>query len=163
MTSRLVALALVLGGAGLALAAASLSGAAAGQALALAAAAGGLLLLVLGRVARRILGGLLVLLAGGMITVAVVGRDGAVILVLAALLVGVGAVLIMITGPRWPTRSASYQRVRRIEDESAWWQAMNAGIDPTLDAKRADPDVHIPAPPDTMGIADQSQQSSRRE
>lgn len=88
-----------------------------------------------------------------------------------ALIAFAGAVLTMIIGGRWPTRSASDQRVRPVEDESAWWQAMNAGIDPTLDAgvdptfdaKRVDPDVHIPAPPDTMGIADESQQSSRRE
>jgi hypothetical protein len=74
-----------------------------------------------------------------------------------------GALLTMIIGGRWPTRSTSYQRVRPAEDESAWWQAMNAGIDPTVDAKRADPDVHIPGSPDTMGSADQSQQSTRRE
>jgi hypothetical protein len=80
-----------------------------------------------------------------------------------ALVALAGALLTMIIGGRWPTRSTSYQRARPAEDESAWWQAMNAGIDPTLDARRPDPDVHIPASPDTMGNADQSQQSRRRE
>jgi hypothetical protein len=80
-----------------------------------------------------------------------------------ALVALAGALLTMIIGGRWPTRSAPIRRDRLVEDESTWWQAMNAGIDPTLDAKRPDPDVHIPSPPDTMGSADQSQQSSWRE
>ncbi len=88
-----------------------------------------------------------------------------------ALVALAGAVLTMIIGGRWPTRSSRYARGHPADDETAMWQAMDAGLDPTLDAgvdptadaEHGDPDVHIHSSPDTMGNADQSQQSSRRE
>jgi hypothetical protein len=73
------------------------------------------------------------------------------------------AALIMIISRRWPARSDRSPRSGHTEDQTAMWQALDAGFDPTEDAERADPDVHIPSSPDTMGNADQSQQSSRRE
>ena len=169
MSSRTLALGAVLLGAGLALAAGSQIDGGPSQAPALVAAAGGLLLLVLGAIGRRVLGGLLVLDAAGMITIGVLAvrsdrTTWAVIFATAGLLIGAGAVLTMITSPRWPIRSAQYANRRHpADDETALWQAMDAGIDPTVDAIRDDPDVHIGASPDTMENADQSQQSSRRE
>ena len=69
LSSRTLALGAVLLGAGLALAAGSQIDGGPSQAPALVAAAGGLLLLVLGAIGRRVLGGLLVLDAAGMITI----------------------------------------------------------------------------------------------
>ena len=155
-------------GAGLALAAGSQIDGGPSQAPALVAAAGGLLLLVLGAVGRRVLGGLLVLDAATMIAIGILEVQSdrtawPVIFAAAGLLVGAGAALTMITSPRWPIRSAQYARSHPADDETALWQAMDAGIDPTVDAIRDDPDVHLGASPDTMENADQSQQSSRRE
>jgi hypothetical protein len=125
-------------------------------------------LLVLGARGRRVLGGLLALDAAGMIITGMLraGSSGTAwpgVLATAGLLVGAGATLIMITSPRWPTRSGRYERDQPADDETAWWQALDAGIDPTVDAGSGDPDVHVRTAPDTMGDVDQSQQSSRRE
>ena len=160
----------MLAGAGLALAAGSqLDGGPSPGASRSVAAAGGLLLPGAGGArAERVLGGLLALDAAGMIIPgprarAVLARAWPAMLATAGLLVGAGALLTMIIGPRWPTRSGRYERDHPADDETAWWQALDAGIDPTVDPRSGDPDVHIRASPDTMGNADQSQQSSRRE
>ena len=158
MSPRTLALGAVLPGAGLALIAGSQLDGGPAQALALVAAAGGVLLLVLGDRGRRALGGLLALDAAGMIITGILragpsGTAWPVVLATAGLLVGTGAALTMMTSPRWPTRSGRYERDQPADDETAWWQALDAGIDPTVDPRSGDPDVHVRATPDTMGTS----------
>jgi hypothetical protein len=67
-----------------------------------------------------------------------------------ALVALAGALLTMIIGGRRPTGSGRYGREDPDDDETTWWRALDAGIDPTVDSRPSDPDVHIRASPDTM-------------
>ena len=98
---------------------------------------------------------------------------------LAGALLVAGAILTIAHSPRWPARTRRFERPDRsppptaTDDPVLVWQAMDAGLDPTaepddLGAEPADevttdnPDVRKSDPGDTIRIANQSQQSSRR-
>ena len=92
---------------------------------------------------------------------------------LSGVLIAVGAVATMITAGRWPPRSRRYQaQPSQVEvgvaddDPAELWKAMDAGVDPTTDAKPVhhdmptvpDPEVRDRRAGDTMDGTEQAQQ-----
>jgi uncharacterized membrane protein (TIGR02234 family) len=89
----------------------------------------------------------------------------------AGLLVLAGAVLVLVTAPRWPARTDRFSRDAPVrpatttaDDPADVWRAQDAGLDPTLAPEprgaagattRRASDVHGRVPRDTMGVAEQ--------
>lgn len=156
------------------------------QALAVVALAGWLLVLVLRTRGRQVVAGLLALAGAGMVLVGVLGlrpSDAAVRTQVrevsladqfglsatgwsygyaaTGVLVLLGAVLVLVTAPRWPqradrfTRDAVRTRLTSAADEpSEVWRAQDAGLDPTTVTPPA-PNVLLEGQGDTMGPADE--------
>ena len=88
------------------------------------------------------------------------------------LLVLAGAVLVLTTAPRWPSRADRFRRdapaataTSATDDPAAVWRAQDAGLDPTLgpglspddgNVTGVTPDVRTGGIRETMGAADQS-------
>jgi uncharacterized membrane protein (TIGR02234 family) len=167
------------------------------QALAIVALAGTLLMLALRTRGRRIIGALLVLVGVGLAVVGGLGVRPSTdaigsqvhgvslpdalsatvwpwIFVASGVLVAVGAVLTMITGGTWPSRSdrfrpgSSRSEAPASDDPAELWKAMDAGVDPTTDpsadtAQVLYPNVHDRDPGDTMDDTDGRRASQERE
>ena len=99
--------------------------------------AGTVLLLVLGRLGRRVLGVVLGLLAVGMAAWALAADPRQTAGLVAGAVGLVGAALVVLTAGRVPERTSRYER--RVElvgpdaDPLQAWKAMDAGLDPTLE------------------------------
>lgn len=79
----------------------------------------------------------------------------------AGVVITVAAAITVWRSPRWPSAQNRFERRSRGvnaslgEHPAEAWKAMDAGVDPTLDAdgapeRRGDPDVHSGSPHDTM-------------
>lgn len=92
---------------------------------------------------------------------------------LAGVVVTCGAVLLVLGAASWPPRSDRFERDSQqdgpidSDDPAQVWKALDAGVDPTAGAARADtphpdgPDVHKHETGDTMGANHQSDGSAR--
>jgi hypothetical protein len=97
------------------------------------ALAGAGALLAIRGIARRMVGGLLVL-AGGVIVVGAlsIGVGGwPVLAAVGGLAVAVAGVLAVRYGGRWPAMGARYERATRHEGPQRLWEALDRGEDPT--------------------------------
>jgi hypothetical protein len=167
------------------------------QALGVVALVGWLLVLVLRTRGRQVLAALLVLTAVGIVLVGVVRPQPSAEAVrtqvrevsladqfalgstgwsygyaATGLLVLAGAVLVLLTAPRWPQRTDRFSRAVPVatlasDDPAAVWRAQDAGLDPTVGSGPGPgpdpgsvtgvaPDVHQGPIRETMGSADQA-------
>ena len=155
------------------------------QALALVGLAGALLALVLRSRGRRVLGVLLVLAGAGVVVlglsrprpasgtvrsrvlevsladqVALLGTPWPYVFAAAGLLVVVAAGLMVLTAPRWPSRTARFERpagvpAPRQDDPASLWRLLDAGVDP--------PTVEADAEGDADGRSGESERVDVRE
>lgn len=160
MSGRGVAYAALLGGGVLGLIAGS-QAPGLSRALAGAALAGALLLLTLRVRGRQVAGAALALLGAGLVVAGVLASatpaGWRATYAIAGLLVVGGAIVTILTSPRW---APSGERFRTSDEPADLWRAQDAGLDPT--AEPHDPDVQNSPPRDTMKKAEQAERPSRR-